>query len=709
MGAVTLNSIPVYPVFPANQADRVKVRAKLEGEGNGTSSLKDLAFANYRIPTTDPQEKIRRAAELNNWRFCLEKSRASIENHLEQRVSLVFMQAVLCYKTNYRFREGHTLHQGYNAQSLSYQGGVHEFNAAHRATVPCIYARSPQTQQEIVYLYRSGYYDEGNATDDLLKKVNNADRAIDEKFNVSLLRENLVALLNRAAVGELTPDQVVKRFVEDLLAQIDVSFERETDLQVKDVLQVYRNRAELLRAYVNEAKHIDRWLDLRMDDPAFGYTSNTVEKIKHNEPVDRVHVLTLIKKKIEELPAIIMQERHQRENESRAPNHFYDLFHYTVLNSFQEADRRVVEEALGMQFQALSRRVAAFQKTGTTRLLLARNAAKVNSLVQGILPFLASLNGQAMDAAQLAGLSSQKQVSLRPGIYRLRYQIIRADQETQSKIKSKIESALNAIKNTARSKTNLETFFYASLIAQTRDESVKRMFYKLLNISGLQLSQRVRELKVNVQDHAVLNAQSSQISLLSGWIQRISRDLTPHNKTILSGYFNNLWSVLRSTKSSKTLYTQFCKRLYDHAQTHAERQLIAGLAGYTEKQLDTFIENTIASKQASGAELHVARNVALVKEVAREAFTQIAVLQRATQQFRHRLLVELRLSHGMNQGFFKSTYRGLFPHYPMSDGTLSNLENGQKAITPMLAKQISQIFGVDRSLFYPSHFAEVEA
>ena len=89
---------------------------------------------------------------------------------------------MVCYRTGYRFREGHTIHQGLGAHHISLGNkGILKFEAAHSPTIPCLYAYSAETKEESVFLYRSGIYDESNATIDLLKTVNDADSAIDWK------------------------------------------------------------------------------------------------------------------------------------------------------------------------------------------------------------------------------------------------------------------------------------------------------------------------------------------------------------------------------------------------------------------------------------------------------------------------------------------------------------------------------------------------
>ena len=127
-GKVAHKTVEVYPSLMAVDADHL-VRVKLEG--NKTSSLADPVFTELRNGAwTD-----RQIQDLKNWDFLFTKSRPWIEQHLDKRVSQLFVQAVLCYQTGYRFREGHTIHQGLGAHKITHPQGTLAFEAAHSPLV----------------------------------------------------------------------------------------------------------------------------------------------------------------------------------------------------------------------------------------------------------------------------------------------------------------------------------------------------------------------------------------------------------------------------------------------------------------------------------------------------------------------------------------------------------------------------------------------
>jgi hypothetical protein len=82
------NRVAVFPTLPASGADGIK-RELLEG--NKTAALADPHFTEYRKCPLPPQK----IPELKDWDSCLERSKPSIEQHVEKRVSQLFIQAVV--------------------------------------------------------------------------------------------------------------------------------------------------------------------------------------------------------------------------------------------------------------------------------------------------------------------------------------------------------------------------------------------------------------------------------------------------------------------------------------------------------------------------------------------------------------------------------------------------------------------------------------
>lgn len=685
MPAISLTKVQVYPSLNPVDASKIKTREVLGDQkkglvgSNATSSVRDEALNEYRKATLTHNEK----KQLKDWKHILSKSYDAIEQHFEKRVSQLFMQAVLCFNTDYRFREGHTIHQGFNAHHL----GDIKFNAAHHATVPCLYAYSEATKQETVFLYRSGFYDESNATIDVVKEINDADRAIDEKTKTSKLREKAIALLNKAAKGELTPPEVAEKFSEALLVEIDKAIAKEND-RVVDVLNIYRRKAEELRFFLDSPENIDLWLNLQIDDPAL------LEGRLTNQQ--------LIEKKIYDLIVVIHSERHQKAGESHIPCHFHDLYLQAVLSQFEGEALKVIERALGIQLQDLENEIRHFKYGKRTRSLIQQHADKIDQLKNELTVLLAKQQDQLADDEDLVGSVTLKKVSLRPSLYRLRYQIIAADQKNQSLIKSRLENTLNEIKGGSRA-SHFDDFFHHRILKELRKKNRHLVLSKLLNVSPLALKQTVRELKVNgIAHHAI----SNYASLLS----KLSADIGGGNysKEELKTRIRKLTKQIKDSSSAKlNIIQNLCYlRLYDGVQNKQEEDLVENLIGFSREK----IKKAIAlEKKVTSAETLIESKRNKIQEVVAFALDKIGELERKTKKFKSDLVLELRTANGMKQDSFVGRYNKYYPNSRINRSILIDWEKNRLPITPRIAKQVANIYGVSPSLFFPSHFAEQPA
>jgi len=678
----------VYPSLPAPNADKL-VREKLGA--NKTSSLADPVFGHYRSGHLTTQQ----SRDLSNWTLCFNASCPLIQQHLDKRVLQLYIQAVLCYKLGYQFREGHTIHQGLGAHHIKHAQGTLAFEAAHSPTLPSLYAYNPTTRQESVFLYRSGFYDESNATIDLVKAVNEADSAMDWMDPNNSLRAKTIELLNSASRGGMTPEEVVKQFIAQMIATIDVAKPKANKQEVKDVLQYYKDLAGPLRRYIAQPENIDQWLNLNMEDPFFKEAIATVEHLKEGAPVTRTQILQLIKSKIDQLPVVINQERHQKYNENIAPANFYDLFYLKLLSKIAPDDVPFFEEAMAIRAKDVKERAKTFVITGVSDGMLRQNGDKIDKLIRDLQPLFSHLKGEGVVAGRLTALSADKKIGLRPGVYLKRYTIIRKDQEAQSAIKSKIESIWHKIQQTSRA-PHLEAFFHSAVLAQAPNEKMRLTFCKLLAISGAELAQRIQEIKVNSAAHGVLEKYSEHISQLA-------------NEVVLCTY-EDAWAKMQtvlqqitSEKAAQSTDILFYKRLFNCMHTPENKAKMARRIGLTEALID---QKIAAKTKTSTAETAIQNQTVKIREIMTVANKALDTLREATNQFRQELMLELRLSHGMKQDRFKEIYKQKYPRYPMSDGTMSNLENGKKLIDDAIIGHLSSIFGVSEDLFYPSHFAE---
>lgn len=689
MAATTLVSINIFPQMLAVDAEKLSART-IYGE-NETSSERDPACSRFRIL------KVRERRPLEDWNDLLNRSRETIELHLEKRISQLFVQAVTCYRTDYLFREGRTFRQGHTEEAIALLKGKVSFAAAHSATLPTLYARPKEGGEEIVFQYGSGIFKESNATVGVIKEVNDADRAIDEKRKDSLLRVKAVELLNQASRGERTPVQVVERFLTLLKKEIENSIQKENNEKVKDVLRLYLEKADELEPSIADPETIDRWLNLQLSNPLLPTISANVERIRRGETLSKEAILEIIRSKIDEVPPLIRQTRHQTQNENRAPFHFRDLYMGEIFKRLSSEKIATVEAAVGVSSSELSEKIKGFQRIKKTTEILKEHAEKIERVVEEIIPFIQAAREKRVDRKTLTGLLEERKIALRPSIYRLRYKMIQADQNAQSAIHSRIESISNKIGN----RNYAQTYFHAYLLdSASREES--GMLCRLLHISSAQIAQRLREIRVNQKAHATLEKNASRISSLGNEIDRAQ---TVEQQKKVAQKIQALKRQIVSSSGAKSITELFYLRLYDHSSSH---DLLGAILGepYTLQKLNGQVERLASGKKLSKAEEAVQNKRGEIEGALDLFREEVGELLRSTREFRSQLMRELRNSHNMSQDHFKALYRRLFPGYPMSDGTLSNLESGKKIITADIIEQISNIFGVNSTLFYPSHFAE---
>lgn len=689
---IALSSCSVYPKFLAEDAKRV--RRETLGD-NKTSSVAEENFDHYRYEELSPEKQ----KDLLNPAFLLQQSRASIEQHVEKRFSLLFTQAVVCYKTKHEFKEGHTCHQGLNATTLQAKTEYEvEFQAAHSGTLPNLHASS-KGGAEVVYLYRSGFYDESQATIDVIKAVNDADRAIDEKYNTSLLRTKTVKLLNKASTGELTPQEVAQQFIHDFIDEVNTALKREKSEQVRAVLRLYRQKAHTLIDYIQQPEAFDRWLNLDMEDPLLAELTGRLDQAEKEGESDREALMLLISKKISDLSAEILQERHQVRNES-VPFHFTDLYHIEVLKQFKYEDLAVVEEALGVELDTLSQKER--EKIGAASKELQHNAEKIDHLAQSLLPLIAKAQGEEVPEMELEGASEGKKNALRPHIYKLRYRIILRDQQVQSTIKSKYESVLNALKKQTKGH-HLELFFQDYFLQQLNEEK-QLQACRLFNISRHEVRQHVREIKVNEKIFSTLDLWAREISQVAHTL-KLARTEAEKKQAQLG--LANLYDLLSSASGANAAQMKALvqRRLFDSCETPKQIRKFEQLIGIKVAELDQKIETYLAKKSLTEAQKTIERNRTSIEKVATVFCKHTAALAESTARYQRELLVALRKSHGMNGKAFSSRFKQINPTATMNPTKLSHLERGNVAFTPQLLEQIATLFGVSTQLFYPDNFA----
>jgi hypothetical protein len=711
---VSFKVIPKFPDFSSADASKIKNKRELLDKhlGDPTSSVAESRFRDFAEMGPDAEIDGER---IEDWSLQLRRSKPLIQLHIQKRISLLFTQAIVCHNTSYEFRVGKVMHNGRQAHKI----GDEEFQAAHSATLPCLYARSLVTGKEKVYLYRSDYYDESSSTIDMVKAVNDADRAIDELYSISKLREDTVDLLNEVARGETNPMEMTKEFIDTLIDQIDISLKRATSDEVKDVLRIYRKEAVAISLIVNKPETFDTWLYVDMKDPDHNKVADIVARLKDGEDVTKEEVLSVIKKKLDELPARILHDRLLEKNEDRVPNHFHDYYQLEILERLPDPCLPIVEEAWGVTLEDLRSECEDFQNMGPTEALIEDNIDKIEEVLIHVIKLTRYYRGKVTDLSSIKGLSPERQATLRPGIHDLGCGMIKDPQTIGGKIKNKIDDARERlelqlspkfkVKDKNKVKKQLELFFYNAIFMKAESEESIKNFCKLLNISYFDIELNVSELKYDESAHEVLEENVERINALSKKIIDTASKVFSHptKVTKLKESIIKLHNRLNPEENAR-FTTLFYNRLY--LQEHSDPKVEKRRCSYIESA-SNLTHASIEKKIRRGwkvtpSEAFVEDHIELVEDTVSYALHKIKRLQKKTEVFRCKVFLALRNANGMNQNKFKAIYKKKFPGFPMSDGTLSNLENGRKPIDDVIIGQVCEIFNQKTSLFYPSHFAD---
>jgi hypothetical protein len=88
---------------------------------------------------------------------------------------------------------------------------------------------------------------------------------------------------------------------------------------------------------------------------------------------------------------------------------------------------------------------------------------------------------------------------------------------------------------------------------------------------------------------------------------------------------------------------------------------------------------------------------------------EIWSLRRAEADYRKQVAQAARQAAGMNQKEATEKYRELFPGQPMSQATLSRIENdSDRWENPLICRQMAQLYGIDPGLFFPALFSSTQ-
>lgn len=258
---------------------------KLPGEKNnystqiyGVNSIADYAVAKIKRDggTVTPEQW----AEQNDPARKIEENLDLVEQHIDRRIQLFFMQLICCYRTPYHFEWIEANDEYGKGSKLTIKNpnghGTKKFDteAAHSGTFPCLVAY-PRDEWErgdksngFVYLKYGRSYLDNNATIEFDRYLNQADCLIDGNHKNRQLREEAIKIVNAVGEGKYTVEKGSKNFAK-LLEEFCIK--RQAKVDATDprrlILARYAERVRNVRLVMdNDPVYFDQLLGVNVGE-----------------------------------------------------------------------------------------------------------------------------------------------------------------------------------------------------------------------------------------------------------------------------------------------------------------------------------------------------------------------------------------------------------------------------------------------------------
>ncbi len=210
----------------------------------------------------------------------IEENLELVEQHIDRRIQLFFMQLICCYRTPYHF-EWIEANDEYgkggkvNMKNPNGRGSVLvDTEAAHSGTFPCLVAY-PRDQWErgdssggFVFLKYGRSYLGNNATIEFDRYLNRADCLIDGDHRKAQLREAAIKIVNSVAQGKYSVERGMRKFTK-LLEEFCIKHRDKLAANTprRLILERYVDRVEDVRiAMDQDAGYFDQLLGVKVDD-----------------------------------------------------------------------------------------------------------------------------------------------------------------------------------------------------------------------------------------------------------------------------------------------------------------------------------------------------------------------------------------------------------------------------------------------------------
>ncbi len=397
---------PLY-VKPLKKGSRVQY-APEHGE---TCSLTDRIFQdNSSLQRLNKKDYIyknpHKTKKLPDTLSITKKYSEMIEEHIERRVLFFFQQLIVCYQTKLHFESIGAQVQGKSASNISMKVKDHlkkhaVRNAAHSSGNPCLIAYNKakweKYQQEktskpngFIFLKDTDYYRTCNATMNMPKWINEADREIDEKKKDSLLRKKGEKLINQSAQGLISPDKGIVKYIQKALKEIQKAQQRleSKNPEIKKVLNYYAKNLKHIQTQIKtQSSFLENFLNLKMGVHLQNKRSkHVILQIRYAAIRNcQINQSALIQK-ITNLQKKILAKI-KKENGNRQPNYFCAAFKTVFIEQAKtNKNRQRLEKLLNFSYFNFEKQIQS--QTGIynkTKGLIAVYSAKINSVAKQII------------------------------------------------------------------------------------------------------------------------------------------------------------------------------------------------------------------------------------------------------------------------------------------------------------------------------------
>jgi len=345
----------------------------------------------------------------------LKKKADFIEQHVDRRIQLFFMQLISVYRMPYHFEwvEAQDEFGKGGNYKLEHGGGEITFQteAAHSSTLPSLVAY-PRDEWEsfqrggrdkpkgFVYLKYGHSYMQHNATMELARCVNRADCLIDGTHKNSKLRNRAIRIVNAVAEGKYDPRKGTKLFMR----QLDRFIRSEhAKLKAEDprgkVLAQYLDRVEDVRPEINSDEgYFDTLLGLNLEHPR----ENVLRRVVYQRRFKLIQNCEAIEGKIAR--AILKAQNQMTKRRAKSLKNVDYRLRYVLLEEADPRLKRILErlfcvslDQLRAGFSLNSERLRRFEKKERITAFRTQNAREIEKLKRTLRRYFRELNNEELN------------------------------------------------------------------------------------------------------------------------------------------------------------------------------------------------------------------------------------------------------------------------------------------------------------------------